>query len=1036
VVAVVITHDPGPWFEETLESLRAQSYDDLGYLFVDTASVEDPTDRINAVLPDAHVHRLDHDPGFSVAANLVTELVDGASFYLFCHDDIAVEPDAVRALVQEAFRSNAGIIGPKLVDWNDPRRLLQVGMGADKTGVLSPNAEPGELDQEQHDGVRDVFVVPGACTLIRADLFGALGGFDEAIDYLGEDLDLCWRAHTLGARVLVAPVARVRHLEALGLRRPRDDRRKRLARHRLRTSLVAYGWAHRLRVIPQALLFALIEALYGVLSGHPEQSRDVLSAWSWNARRGKQVRERRKKVAASRTVADREVRELQVRGNARLNALIRGQIGHREDRVATFARSSRDVVGAMQSGSRQLTGAFALALGLLLVISSRNLITGDIPAIGEMSRFPHSPGDLFATWWSGWRRAGLGGAGAQPTGLPLLGSVGYLFLGAMGLVRKLIILGTIPVGAVGAWRLARPISSSRASVAAFAVYLAIPVPYNALARGSLSGLLAYAASPWVLLLLGKAAGIAPFGPDRVDEDDPAIAAPRRKLVGLILGLGLLLGVVGAFSTVILVVALAVGLALVLGSLLCFRFTGVLRLLAATFGSVAVAIALNMPWSLELIGARSPWNALAGVGAASGGPLTLGRIMRFESGPWGAPPLGWAFLLAAALPLIIGRSWRLEWAVRAWVVVVAGWAVLWAGQDGRLPFGLPSSEVVLAPVAAALALTAALGLASFEIDLRAYRFGWRQVLSVAAALGVLLGAIPLAAGLLDGQWRMPSRDYSASLDALLEPVGQPPFRVLWIGDQEVLPVTGWRLDDDVVYATTDRGAPSVVDNFAGPPPGATPQLAEVLEVAQARGTNRPGHLLAPMGIRYLILPSRLAPRASGNVSALRPVPRALVDTLAQQLDLEEVPVGDGLLVYRNIAAAPLRSVLPAATGERTSTDDAAREDISDAKPALSVNSGPVDAVGRVPAPGDVLVAQSADDDWSLKIAGVPMGRRVARLGFGVHRHPRRLGLALVSHAVAPPSGLAGTGVVLGGRHRRAAADPQLRAAGQRHLRHRI
>ena len=34
-------------------------------------------------------------------------------------------------------------------------------MGADKTGAPSPYVERGELDQEQHDAVRDVFYVPG-----------------------------------------------------------------------------------------------------------------------------------------------------------------------------------------------------------------------------------------------------------------------------------------------------------------------------------------------------------------------------------------------------------------------------------------------------------------------------------------------------------------------------------------------------------------------------------------------------------------------------------------------------------------------------------------------------------------------------------------------------------------------------------------------------------------------------------------------------------------------------------------------------------
>ena len=52
-------------------------------LVVDTAGEADPTERVHAVLPEAHVHRLDHDPGYGGAANHVTDLVEGAAFYLF-----------------------------------------------------------------------------------------------------------------------------------------------------------------------------------------------------------------------------------------------------------------------------------------------------------------------------------------------------------------------------------------------------------------------------------------------------------------------------------------------------------------------------------------------------------------------------------------------------------------------------------------------------------------------------------------------------------------------------------------------------------------------------------------------------------------------------------------------------------------------------------------------------------------------------------------------------------------------------------------
>ena len=117
-------------------------------------------------------------------------------------------------MVEEAFRSNSGIVTPKFVLWDEPDRLLAVGATTDKVGVLQDLVEPGELDQEQHDVVREVLVAPGGATMVRADLFTALGGFDQEIDQFGEDLDLSWRAR-MRARITAVPAARVRHLQAL-----------------------------------------------------------------------------------------------------------------------------------------------------------------------------------------------------------------------------------------------------------------------------------------------------------------------------------------------------------------------------------------------------------------------------------------------------------------------------------------------------------------------------------------------------------------------------------------------------------------------------------------------------------------------------------------------------------------------------------------------------------------------------------------------------------------------------------------------------
>ncbi|MHB8670676.1 MAG: glycosyltransferase, partial [Acidimicrobiales bacterium] len=313
VVAVVVASDPGPWLEEALAALGAQDYPELSVLFLDAGSTVDPVARVAEVLPGALTRRLGEGPGFAAAANEALHMVQGASYLLFCHDDVALDPDAVRVLVEEALRSNAGVVGPKLVEWDRPERLLDVGLAVDKTAFAVPLVERSELDQEQHDAVRDVFAVPAACVLVRSDLFGAVGGFDAAMDERVAAVDLCWRAQVAGARVLVVPSARARHVlardervagpttavpttavpaaavaagpTAADGRSTASDRAARsaevgrLTRDRLRAVLKNYGWFHLLRVLPQVALVSLADAVVAAARGRIGEAGAYLRAW-------------------------------------------------------------------------------------------------------------------------------------------------------------------------------------------------------------------------------------------------------------------------------------------------------------------------------------------------------------------------------------------------------------------------------------------------------------------------------------------------------------------------------------------------------------------------------------------------------------------------------------------------------------------------------------------------------------------------------------------------------------------------------------
>ncbi|MCU1485015.1 MAG: hypothetical protein JWN67_1761 [Actinomycetia bacterium] len=963
VVVALVTRDAGPWLEECLASLAAQDYPNLSVLVLATGSAEDTLARVAAVLPSAYVRRIEGDPGFGPAANDVLHVVDGAAFYAFCHDDVVLDGHAIRALVEEAYRSNAGIVGPKLVRWHAPEHLLEVGMSVDKTGVVSSLVERGELDQEQHDAVRDVFVIPGGFTLVRADLFGTLGGFDPAIDLVGEDLDLCWRAQVAGARVVIVPAARVQHRESLQDRPPAVLAGDLAARHRLRTVLTCYGWFHLLRVLPQLIVLSVAEILFGLFAGRRQLAKEQVGAWSWNLRRLSEIRARRTSLRAVRQFPDSEVRRLQVGGSVRVRAYVRGELHAGERLRSQFAGLGRELSDGTSGPLKVVITAWAVVT-LLFLVGTRGLLFGKLPAVGGLAPFDQSVIDLLRTYLSGWRHAGLGAEAPQPTAFGLLGLAGIPLLGGMGLLQQVLVLGAIPAGVVGSWRLTRPLGSRLGRAAAMVVYAVVALPYDSLAKGSWAGLLVYAAAPWILIRLIAACGDLPSAHGR---------AERRRDLRAILGLGVLVALLAAFVPLVVVLVPVIALALVIGALLTGGAKRAIGAVGVAIGASGVAAVLHVPWTIDFLLPGSDWWGLGGVAPLVEHAPSVADLLRFHTGSGPLSVLGWAVPVAAALPLVIGRDWRFAWAVRCWCVALACWSLAWAGGQGLLGVALPPAEVLLAPAAAALSLSVALGAVAFERDLRGYHFGWRQVASLVAGAAVLLSVVPVLAGSIDGRWDLPSSDDAASLSFLRRPALQTEgsFRVLWLGDPEVLPVAGFRLDDDLAYGFSENGVGSLTERWSAPTYGATPLVADALLLAARGDTERLGRMLGPLGIRYVLLADRAAPDRTG--ATRRPVPAGLAATVGRQLDLRRIDVDPALTLYENTAWVPERAriqgqaateALAAGSSLRTS---AANDLTAAADPVLTDRAGSARYTGHVDA-GTVYVADAASSAWQLRVDG--------------------------------------------------------------------
>ena len=970
LVAVVVADEPGEWFEEALQAVGNQDYPNQSVLVIDRAGAADPGPRVASVLPEAFLRRparAGRSLGFAAAANDVLETVQGAAYLLFCHDDVAPEPEAVRLMVEESLRSNAGIVAPKLVDWDRPDRLRDVGLSVDKTGACGPLVEPGELDQEQHDSVRDVFAVSSSCLLVRADLFAALGGFDAAMDDYGADVDLCWRAQVAGARVVVAPAARVRHREARNERPGADPARGRLEpRYHLRAMLKSYSFLHLVRVLPQAVVATVLEALVALVTRRTREARNLIGAWTWNLRHYGELRPLRAAVRRSREVPDSEVRRLQARGSVRLTLYLQRRL-HAEERARLLVEAGHDLVESVGKGpARAATGLLCL-LVLGVVVGSRHLLQGRIPTVGQFAPFPR-PTTLLTHLFDGWRTTGMGAATPAPPVFGVLGVLGLAFAGHMGMLAKVLVLGAWPVAAFGAWRLARPLDSTLGRVAAVTAYLAVPLPYNSLARGRWAGLVAYAAMPWIMALLARMCEIEPFGV-RARRRDRYDATPAWRPV---VQLGLLVAGAAVFAPGIVLAVAVAAVGLVLGSLLAGGAGRALGAVRGAVGGLIVAAVVLLPWSVTLA-VPGGWSTVAGVGRTAARNPSLGALLRFQVGPLGAGVLGWALLAAAALPLLVAREWRFAWAVRFWGVALTSVGVAWAGGRGWLPLRVQDPDVLLAVAAAALAGAVAVGAAASQVDLRGYRFSWRQAAPLAGGLALLAAVLPVLGAAADGGWGISTTEITRSVGWMPGQAAQGAFRVLWIGDPAVLPLDAWPLEGEpgVAYATSRNGPPDVADLWPGPPSDATKTMGDVLQIARQGGTARLGRLLAPMAVRYIVVPKGLATGGPAN----RPIPANLTRALGSQLDLRVLPSDPTVDVYENVSWGPGRALLPPTAPAPLPTALLAGADLSGGQPVLG-GSGPARFRGGLPAPGTVLLAESPSGRWELRAGGRSAPRTTA------------------------------------------------------------
>ena len=975
----MVVHERGEWLAESLQGLAGQNYNALQSLVLVSGVEDDPVSReildvVATNLPSAVVRFLGGNPGFGAACNSVLNLVDGNSgLFCFLHDDVALAPDVISRLVEELYRSNAGAVGPKLVYWDDPRMIQSVGISVDRFGNSLPIADDGELDQEQHDAVQDVFIVSSACIMVRADLFATINGFNPDLPGASADLDLCWRLHATAARVMVVPSAVGRHRENSS-RLVNDSE---VVDHfleneivRVRTVVSLTSAQQLLTTVVQMGILTIFRFFLLIATGRVRRAIDEMRALLLMPFGVVGIRERRDAISVHRAVSGLEVRALQLPGNAYLANFLRrraAQAGQAQSRLAG------------QSSEATPRSAYVLwgILAAIFLVGSRRLLLNGVVAVGQMAPVTASMGELIRSYASGWWAAGFGQVSAAPTGFAILATSALTTFGNMGLLHTLLVVMLPVVGWLGVWRFASVLGTRSARIAATAAYAAVPLPYAAISSGRWGALLMYATLPWMVHLSRMLVGHAD-----IDEELPEelmASAPTALWRKWFASLVLLMGTVIAFEpSVVVVVPLVALIFSVVSVVHGTQVKWAVRWVTVTAAVVMSGVVLNLPWAGTYI--RSGWwEAITGAPVESGRNIGLIGLATFNVGGFVLSSVTVTLYAVVIGAVLLVHGIRSGWVLRGASLVAFGLAVAMLDDSALLPVHLPEPAILLVPVAFGIAICAGAMGAALAVDFRRARFGWRQPISALVALAFAVGLVPVSVNALNGSWNQPSLALPQLLAQLPDAQTSGEYRTMFIGDTRVLPGAPLNFGWGISYSVVNSGAPTLEELWETPPTRARDNAVAALYGIVRGQTARAGRLLAPLSVRFIVVPII----DGGQSTRSNPIaaPRGLIDSLSRQLDLRRLYASPDLVIFENASWVPVRSMLTAsgsASSQLAGATSMIGTDISGAMP-LPTPARPEGLIEADVESGTVHLAVPFSTHWKLTLDG---NKIEARPAFGL------------------------------------------------------
>jgi GT2 family glycosyltransferase len=191
---------------------------DCDIIVGDNCSTDNSIHLLETSFQNVQVIKLDKNYGYAEGYNKLIKQVDN-EFIALVNSDVEATKGWTEGLIS-TLDANEKIVAvqPKILSYNQQHRFEYAGAAG---GYLDRYGYPFcrgrvfttiEEDLGQYDDTREVFWASGACFMVKKSVFEELGGFDSDFFAHMEEIDLNWRMHNSGYKVMYCGNSTVYHL--------------------------------------------------------------------------------------------------------------------------------------------------------------------------------------------------------------------------------------------------------------------------------------------------------------------------------------------------------------------------------------------------------------------------------------------------------------------------------------------------------------------------------------------------------------------------------------------------------------------------------------------------------------------------------------------------------------------------------------------------------------------------------------------------------------------------------------------------------